>query len=171
MGFAPFLGEVLRAHRARQVEERLASSEERGEPELVFTTAPGRPARRPHLTHRFQLLLHHAGVRRCRFHDLRQPCATVLLAQDVSAGVVMEMLGHSQISVSMNTYTHVLPALQQEAVERMGASMQPARVGRSRLREQVKLLSELPSTLVELSAWLSDRQPKVSATARRTGRS
>lgn len=71
----------------------------------------GKPLDGMNLTHRFQLLLRRAGVRRRRFHDLRHSCATVLLAQGVPARVVMEMLGHSQISVTMNTHTHVLPAL------------------------------------------------------------
>ncbi len=133
VGFAPFVGEVLRAHRARQAEERLASVEEWDDPELVFTTESGKPLDGMNLTHRFQLLLKRAGVRRRRFHDLRHSCATVLLAQGVPARVVMEMLGHSQISVTMNTYTHVLPALQQEAAERMGAFVQAARASRVKI--------------------------------------
>lgn len=72
------------------------------------------------LTHRFQRLLERAGVPRRRFHDLRHSCATVLLAQGVPARVVMEMLGHSQISLTMNTYTHVLPTMQRDAADLMG---------------------------------------------------
>jgi integrase len=52
-------------------------------------------------------------------HDLRHTCATLLLAQGVPARVVMEILGHSQIAVTMNTYTHVLPELQRAAADRM----------------------------------------------------
>lgn len=54
-----------------------------------------------------------------RFHDLRHLCATFLLAQGVPMHVVMEVLGHSQISVTMNTYGHVLPETQHEAVQTM----------------------------------------------------
>jgi site-specific recombinase XerD len=50
---------------------------------------------------------------------LRHSCATVLLAQGVPARVVMEILGHSQISVTMNTYSHVLPEMQRGAAELM----------------------------------------------------
>lgn len=136
VGFAPFVGEVLRVHRARQVAERLASAEEWDDPELVFTTDSGKPLDGMNLTHRFQLLLKRAGVRRRRFHDLRHSCATVLLAQGVPARVVMEMLGHSQISVTMNTYTHVLPALQQEAAARMGAFVQAASAPRAKIESK-----------------------------------
>lgn len=56
-----------------------------------------------------------------RLHDLRHSCATLLLAQGVNPRVVMETLGHSQVSLTLNTYSHVLPALQHEAAARMDA--------------------------------------------------
>ena len=59
------------------------------------------------------------GLPRKRFHDLRHTCATLLLAQDVHPRVVMEILGHSQISLTMDTYSHVVPSLQREAADRM----------------------------------------------------
>ncbi|HXL04942.1 MAG TPA: tyrosine-type recombinase/integrase [Bacillota bacterium] len=54
-----------------------------------------------------------------RFHDLRHTCATVLLAQGVHPKVVQEQLGHSQISLTLDTYSHILPTLQQEAANEM----------------------------------------------------
>ena len=60
-----------------------------------------------------------AGLPRQRFHDLRHACASLLLVQGVAPRVVMETLGHSQISLTMNTYSHVMPALGREAAERM----------------------------------------------------
>jgi integrase len=54
-----------------------------------------------------------------RLHDLRHSCATLLLAQGVNPRVVMEPLGHSQISLMLNTYSHVLPALQEDAAAKM----------------------------------------------------
>jgi integrase len=56
-----------------------------------------------------------------RFHDLRHACASLLLVQGVHPRVVMETLGHSQISLTMDTYSHVIPALQREAADRMEA--------------------------------------------------
>jgi integrase len=54
-------------------------------------------------------------------HDLRHSCATLLLAQGVNPRVVMKTLGHSQVSLTLNTYSHVLPALQREAAAKMNA--------------------------------------------------
>jgi Phage integrase family len=54
-----------------------------------------------------------------RLHDLRHSCATLLLAQGVNPRVVMETLGHSQVSLTLNTYSHVLPSLQQDAAARI----------------------------------------------------
>src|SRR5664279_2365657 len=65
-------------------------------------------------------LLEAAGVRRARLHDARHTAASLLLAQGVPARVVMEILGHSQITLTLGTYSHVAPELQQEAAERMG---------------------------------------------------
>ena len=60
-----------------------------------------------------------AGITEIPFHDLRHTAATFLLAQGVDARTIMETLGHSQISLTLNTYSHVLPALQRDAAGRM----------------------------------------------------
>jgi len=60
-----------------------------------------------------------AGLPPVRFHDLRHTAATFLLAQGVDARTIMETLGHSQISLTLDTYSHVLPSLQREAADRM----------------------------------------------------
>ncbi len=112
--------DALRRHRARQVEERLkAGSMWKNDWGLVFTTATGRPLQGTNVTRTFQQVLAKAGLRRQRFHDLRHSCASLLLAQGVHPRVVMETLGHSQIGLTMNTYSHVLPPLQREAAVRM----------------------------------------------------
>ncbi len=56
-----------------------------------------------------------------RFHDLRHGAASLLLAQGVHPRVVMEMLGHSTITLTMITYSHVIPDLQREAPTKMEA--------------------------------------------------
>jgi integrase len=60
-----------------------------------------------------------AGLPYRRFYDLRHTCVTLLLVQGVHPRVVMEIHGHSQISLTMNTYSHVVPTLQKEAASRM----------------------------------------------------
>ncbi len=71
----------------------------------------------------FAELLRAAGLPKMRFHDLRHSCASLLLAQGVAPRVVMETLGHSRISVTLDTYTHVLPALQREAADAMDRAL------------------------------------------------
>jgi len=117
----PVVVSALRAHRSRQIVERLAAGENWAELDLVFASQLGTLADGPNVTHRFHRLLKKAGLPPMRFHDLRHACASLLLVQGVHPRVVMETLGHSQISLTMNTYSHVLPALQREAADRMQA--------------------------------------------------
>jgi len=110
----------LLRHEARQAHERLATRRWREDPRaLVFTTTVGTPLDGITVTRRFQALLARAGLPRQRFHDLRHACASLLLAQGVAPRGVMETLGHSQISLTMNTYSHVVPSLGRAAADRM----------------------------------------------------
>ncbi len=59
-----------------------------------------------------------------RFHDLRHSAATMLLGLDIHPKVVQEMLGHSQIGMTMGIYSHVLPTMQVEAVSKLNAVLQ-----------------------------------------------
>jgi integrase len=117
----PIVISALRAHRARQAMERLAAGDHWVDLDLVFPSERGTLADGPNVTHRFHKLLKRAELPPMRFHDLRHACASLLLVQGVHPRVVMEALGHSQISLTMNTYSHVLPALQREAADRMEA--------------------------------------------------
>ncbi len=76
------------------------------------------------LMRHFVKTLREAGLPQRRFHDLRHTCASLLLAQGVRPRVVMEILGHSQIALTMNTYSHVASALQREAVVKMDALLE-----------------------------------------------
>jgi integrase len=110
---------TLRAHRVRQLDERLVAEDEWHEHGLVFATMQGRPLIARNVFRAYQRLLIRAGLPHKRFYDLRHTCATLLLAQGVDPRTIMETLGHSQISLTMNTYAHVLPALQKDAACRM----------------------------------------------------
>ncbi len=68
-------------------------------------------------------LLKDAELPAMRFHDLRHTCASLLLAQKVPARVVMEILGHSQVTLTLNTYSHVLPTMEREAADLMDSVM------------------------------------------------
>ena len=110
---------ALRTHRAQQLQERLFAGSRWQGTGLVFTTTFGTPIDARNLTRQFHRILREADLPRIRFHDLRHTCASLLLAQGVHPRVVMEILGHSQISLTMDTYSHVIPALQREAAGQM----------------------------------------------------
>ena len=84
---------------------------------LVFASETGAPLDRRDLTTRqFKPLLERAGLpQKTRFHDLRHTCATLLLTKNVNPKVVSEMLGHSNIAITLDTYSHVLPNMQDSA--------------------------------------------------------
>ncbi|MFI5521298.1 tyrosine-type recombinase/integrase [Streptomyces platensis] len=108
----------LRWQRMRQtsMRERAASWVETG---YVFTTRTGRPIEPRNLYRSFTRVAKNAGLRVIRLHDARHGCATLLTAAGVAPRVVMEILGHSQIAITMNTYTHVVRDTQREAVSHM----------------------------------------------------
>jgi integrase len=110
----------LRAHRTRQLQDRLlAGSDWHGEAwDLVFCTTRGTPLEARNLLRDFKKLLERAKLPDMRFHDLRHSAATLLLVKGVPERVVMEILGHSQLSQTMR-YSHVLPQLQQEAARKL----------------------------------------------------
>lgn len=117
---------ALVKHQMRQAQERQEAWSRWVEGGFVFTTTIGTPLDGSTVTHRFQAAVKAAGLRRLRFHDLRHTCATLLLAQGVHPRVIMEVLGHSQIGITMNLYSHVLPAMQKEIANSMDAILTPA---------------------------------------------
>ncbi len=67
--------------------------------------------------------LEKAGLPDVRFHDLSHSTATLLLSEGVHLKVVQEILGHSEISMTMDTYSHVLPTMQQEAISKLNDAL------------------------------------------------
>jgi len=114
------LVELLLDHQRRQVEERAFWGDEWQEHDLLFPAERGTPMEPSNLHRHFKLALKRAGLLlTTRFHDLRHSCATFLIAQGVHPRVVMEILGHSQISLTMNTYGHVQPETQRDATSKV----------------------------------------------------
>jgi integrase len=85
----------------------------------VLTTRRGRPLGPRYVIRSYRRMLRRAGISHRRLYDLRHTCASLLLVRGVHPRVVMDILGHSQISLTMNTYSHVIPELQQEAATRL----------------------------------------------------
>jgi integrase len=83
----------------------------------VFASAIGTPLEPRNVDRSWHAVRKDLGLDTVRLHDLRHACATFLLASGASPRTVMKTLGHSQISLTMNTYAHVLPEIERAAVD------------------------------------------------------
>jgi integrase len=116
---SPFLVDVLKQHRVHQLEARLQAGKTWEDHDLVFCNSCGGFTSPATLFDTFQKLLRNAGLPHMRFHDLRHSAATFLLAKGVHIKVVQELLGHSNILITLNIYSHVLPSLQEDAMNKL----------------------------------------------------
>ncbi|MGY2004426.1 tyrosine-type recombinase/integrase [Blastococcus sp. SYSU DS1024] len=114
--------DALREHKAAQNGERMLAGSEWHDEDLVFAQPNGRPIDKKTDYDDWTRLLQKAGVRHVRLHDGRHTAATLLLSENVHPRVVMELLGHSQMRTTMDIYSHVMPALDREAADRMGSA-------------------------------------------------
>lgn len=119
----PALVEELRAHRTRQLAERLAAGSLWRDHDLVFPSLTGTPLDPRNALRALTATAARAGLDGIGLHTLRHTCASLLLAQDVHPRVVMETLGHSGIAITMDVYSHVMPQQQREAADRMQGAL------------------------------------------------
>ena len=112
--------EALRSHLECQLAEIDRIGSLWSENGLILASETGEPINRHNLTRRsFRPLLTRAGLPEIRFHDLRHTCATLLLTRNVNPKIVSEMLGHSTIATTLDTYSHVLPNMRNQAAAAM----------------------------------------------------
>ncbi len=112
--------DALRRHQGRQEAERATAGDKWKDWALVFSIRVGTPIRRDNLHNKsWKPLLQRAGLPDIRFHDLRHTCATLLLTKGIHPKIVSEMLGHSSIAITLDTYSHVIPGLGEAAAEAM----------------------------------------------------
>lgn len=113
---------ALRSHKASQNQERLlASSAWQNARDLVFTDEIGQPIKPQWLTRTFGRRVVAAGLPPIRFHDLRHGWASIAMAAGVHPKIVSSRLGHSNISMTLDTYSHVVPSMDKEAAETVAA--------------------------------------------------
>ena len=115
VALAPATVEVLREHRRRQLKDRLALGEAYRDHDLVFATPLGTPIDTSNLRRAWDRIVNAAGLPHLRFHDIRHVHATLMLAGGVHPKVVAERLGHANVGITLDTYSHVLPNLQAQA--------------------------------------------------------
>jgi integrase len=112
---------ALSDHRRKQGERRLKKGPDYQHNDLVFATSEGTPILLRNLVRRhFRPILTRAKVNKSlRLYDLRHSCATLLMSVGENPKVVSERLGHASIVLTLDTYSHVLPSMQQAATEKL----------------------------------------------------
>ena len=107
----------LRNHRKRQLEERLAAGELWHDGDAVFTDELGWPIHPDRFTKLFVTLVESSGMERLTPHGLRHTHATIALQANRNPKVVSERLGHANVSITLDTYSHVTPGLEQDIAD------------------------------------------------------
>ena len=111
--------QTLRQARLGQVQERLQLGPSYQDFDLVFATATGAPIDPSNLRKAWLSIVETADIEYLSFHGLRHSHASLLMQQGVNPKVVSERLGHSGIGITLETYSHILPGIQEEAVARL----------------------------------------------------
>ena len=121
VNLTPRTVKALKTHRKRQLEERMKLVGLHEDHGLIFATKVGTPVNPENLVKRsFKPLLKKTGLPEIRFHDLRHTCATLLLGRGVHPKIVQELLGHATIAMTLDTYSHYLPSMGDQASGAMG---------------------------------------------------
>jgi integrase len=110
---------ALERHRNSQAKQIQWAGTKWKDQDFVFTTSLGTPMNPDEISHVFPEVLKAAKLPKVRFHDLRHTCASLLLSLGVPAKLVQETLGHSTYQLTMDTYSHMIPALRNEVADRM----------------------------------------------------
>ncbi len=144
VALAPQAVAALKTHRERQRFVGVYADDG-----LVFCTSSGRPISPTNLYKQsFRPLLERANLPHMRFHDLRHTCATLLLGKGVHPKIVQELLGHSSIRLTMDTYSHFLPDMQDAAADAMRDALDEPPEDTNRRRENGTL-----------TAWTVENRP------------
>jgi integrase len=112
---------ALKAHKCAQNERRLAHADLWQDNDLVFCTDLGYPINPDNITADFRRLVRIADVPRIRVHDLRHTYVTLALQAGVNIRVISELIGHSNVKITLSVYAHVMPEQRTEGVQKMGA--------------------------------------------------
>jgi integrase len=113
-----FLIDMLKQHRVQQLKQQQKQGDSWENRDLVFPDLHGGYFNPNYLLIMFKKLLKEAGLPHMHFHDLRHSAATILLSMGVNMKVIQELLGHSDIAITLGKYSHLLPTMQKEVVEK-----------------------------------------------------
>ena len=116
---------LLYQHGAKHEAARILLGKPPTESDLVFAYPDGRPLDPGVISHSFAAVLKRAGLPHIRFHDIRHTHATLMLKAGVHPKVVSERLGHASVAFTLDTYSHVVPGLQEAAAKRFDEMLEP----------------------------------------------
>ena len=119
----PIMIPLVLRHREQQKEDSLLLDRSLRDNDFVFAHFDGSPLDPNTVSHTFTKVISSAGLPHMRFHDMRHSFATFMFRLDVHPKKVQEMLGHSSIAVTLDTYSHVVPGLREKTVERLESAI------------------------------------------------
>lgn len=125
IALSPSLSLLLRDYKTEQQAQRILLGGDSVDSNLVFSHIDGKPLDPGVVSHTFAKVLKKAGLPHIRFHDLRHSHATLLLKAGIHPKIVSERLGHANIGITLDTYSHVLPGLQERAARRFDEMLEP----------------------------------------------
>ena len=114
------LMQKLRKHKMLCLSNKLRLGQAYIATDYIIVHLDGKPIYPEYLSQMLTKLQEKAGLPKCRFHDLRHLCASIMLLQGVNVKVAQERLGHKDIATTMNIYSHVLPSSAKEAADKIG---------------------------------------------------
>ncbi|MBZ8121439.1 tyrosine-type recombinase/integrase [Bacillus thuringiensis] len=115
--------EALKKYRTQVNKEKLRLGSAYKDLDLINCNEVGEVLKRCTFRAHFKKIIKKAGIKEIRFHDVRHTHATLLLKQGVNPKIISERLGHTDISMTLRIYSHILPNMQKEAVENFGKSI------------------------------------------------
>jgi len=121
---------LLKEYKERQEKEREMLGTSLSDNDLVFCHLDGKPLRPNTVTHAWNVLAARAGVKVIRLHDARHTHASLMLKAGTHPKIVQERLGHSSIGMTLDTYSHVAPGLQEADADKFDSMVNPRRENR-----------------------------------------
>lgn len=110
----------LKSYKVKCMEQKIRVGRRLLEEDFIIVHPDGKPIYPEYVSQMFTKLQKRANLPKCRFHDLRHLCASIMVKQGVEVKVAQERLGHKDITTTMNIYAHVLPGSAREAAEKIG---------------------------------------------------
>lgn len=118
---------ALKEHKEKQEALRILSGTTLKEEDFVFSHIDGKPLLPNTVTHNWIKLVRRIGLTGIRLHDARHTHASLMLKQGIHPKIVQERLGHASISITLDTYTHVAPGLQEATANHFDELVSPRR--------------------------------------------